>query len=124
MAIDVDGLSNAIVEELRKYTSGVVLMTKQAAIDNAKQGVKMLKNSYATKRTGKYNSGWKMRKKQGKIIIFNAKSAHLTHLLENGHAKVGGGRVEGTPHISLVEQQVIANYEADVRRAVETGGNG
>lgn len=119
MAIEVSQLVDAIVQELKDYTNGVVVLTDQIAKTNAKKGVLMLKNSYATRRTGEYNSGWKMKKAKGKYTIYNAKKGYLTHILQNGYAKASGGRVEGIPHISVVEQQVIANFEAELRREIE-----
>ena len=119
MSININQLTDAIVQELRDYTDGVIILTDQIAKTNAKKGALMLKKSHATKRTGDYNSGWKAKKVKGKYVIYNEKKGWLTHLLENGHAKVGGGRVEGIPHISLVEQQVIANFEAELKREIE-----
>ncbi|PFF14561.1 hypothetical protein CN332_32090, partial [Bacillus thuringiensis] len=43
----------------------------------------------------------------------------LTHLLENGHAKVGGGRVPAQVHILPVEQYVIDELPRRIERAVQ-----
>ena len=119
MAIDVSELSSTVVEALKKYTEDVILLTDQITKECAQEGVQMLKRSYATKKTGEYNSGWKLTKRKGKYIIHNAKKGYLTHILENGYAKPNGGRVVGIPHISLVERQVMANLETRLAREIE-----
>lgn len=43
----------------------------------------------------------------------------LTHLLEYGHAKTGGGRVAGRSHIALVEKQIEEGFRKAVEEAIQ-----
>ena len=85
--------------------------------DLAKHAVKQLKAT-SPKRTGKYASGW-TKKKRGKAIVVHNKSYQLTHLLEKGHAKRGGGRVAVRVHIAPVEKQVQSMVEPVLRKKLK-----
>ena len=76
--------------------------------DLGKQAVSELKATSPrskTSRSGTYAKGW-TRRKRGKVVIVHNKEYRLTHLLEHGHAKVNGGRVEGKEHIKPVEKHL------------------
>ena len=78
-----------------------------------KEAVKTLKATSPI-RTKKYEKSW-IRKKISNGYVIHNKRYYLTHLLEHGHAKRKGGRVEGRPHIAPVEQQTIESFEQKVR---------
>ena len=87
------------LDDLAEDTTDTVKKVVQAAADTA---VKDLKAT-SPKRTGKYAKSWTQKKikdtSSGKEIIVHARKYQLTHLLENGHAKRGGGRVAARVHI-------------------------
>lgn len=89
----------------------------QMSKELAKWGVNELKDK-SPKKTGKYAKGWHYSKK-GKTYTIKNKIYCLTHLLEYGHAKVNGGRVNGMPHIKPVEKAIKEKAEAEFRRILK-----
>ncbi|MEY8525231.1 MobQ family relaxase [Lachnospiraceae bacterium 38-10] len=53
------------------------------------------------------------------LVVHNKKRYQLTHLLEKGHAKRGGGRVRAFSHIAPAEQAGIRELEEDIKRGLE-----
>ncbi|WP_347563968.1 hypothetical protein [Neglectibacter sp. X58] len=54
------------------------------------------------------------------LVVHNKKRYQLTHLLEKGHAKRGGGRVRAFPHIAPAEQASIRELEEGIKSRQET----
>ena len=122
MEIKLDKLAATIAQELGVYSRQV-----QEALDReggkiAKEGVAKLREA-SPRRSGRYAKGWTLKiervfGKPTQHIIHNKDRSQLTHLLEHGHAKRGGGRVQGQPHIAPVETEVVAAYLAAVEEAI------
>lgn len=119
--ITIDNLDSTVKKILEEYEGKVDSNMAQITKRVGDAGVKALKNeSKSTFDGNKYWKGWKATTEQNrlytKVIIHNAKLPGLPHLLEFGHAKVGGGRVKGRVHISKVESELIRDYESEVLR--------
>lgn len=117
--ISIDNLSNEIAQTLTEYTKDVEEGLEKEKQKAARKGAKTLRET-SPKRTGKYASGWTANKQGSNYIIRNRTRWMLTHLLEKGHAKVGGGRVAGMPHIKPVEEQVIKEYTEGVEKVIKS----
>lgn len=121
--IRLDALADAIGAELSSYGEEVTDEVKsvvKAAGEDCKKDIQRR----SPKRTGKYRKGWRSTVAyEGtdgiRVIVYNATDGQLTHLLENGHAKVGGGRVDGTPHIRPAEQAVERELLQKLREALQ-----
>ena len=124
--ISIDRLAAEITEGLKEYSQEVVEKVNVSSEKVGRAAVKQLRQT-SPKRTGKYAKSWTMSTEkeigQPHKRIIHAKAPHyrLTHLLEYGHAKVGGGRVEGRPHIRPAEEMVIEEFVKEVEEAIERG---
>lgn len=114
----VSGILKDYAEEKTKDTGDIVKAV-------AKKGALAIKNESLEKfkpaglKKGRYGTGWTTtieEKRLGTVAtIHNAKYPGLPHLLENGHAKRGGGRVAGTAHIAPVEDEIERNIDMMIR---------
>ena len=124
--INIDKLASEIAKELSTYSQEVVQKVNVSSERVGKTAVKQLKQT-SPKRYGDYAKSWTMKTEpevgQPHKRIVHAKAPHyrLTHLLEHGHAKRGGGRVEGKPHIRPAEEMVIQEFVAEVEEAIRNG---
>lgn len=118
---NINQLANEIMQALNGYEDHVVHGIEEAKTKVANDTVKMLKAD-SPKKTGKYASGWTKKKMGTGYVIHNRTHYQLTHLLEKGHAKVGGGRVPPAKiHIKPAEEKAIEMLEQEIRRVVQGG---
>ena len=124
--ISIDQLAAEIARGLAEYSQDVVEKVNVSSEKVGKAAVKQLKST-SPKKSGKYAKSWAVKTEpeigQPHKRIVHAKAPHyrLTHLLEHGHAKAGGGRVEGKPHIRPAEEMVIQEFVAEVEEAIKRG---
>lgn len=106
--VSIDSLADAVAKELADYNQDVTDGVKKEVKQVAKEMVQELKRT-SPRDSGKYASGWKEKtefesSEDIRERVYNSKKPQLTHLLEYGHAKQNGGRVNGRPHIRPAEQ--------------------
>lgn len=117
-------LEKAIGNILADYGDKIADNIKDATKEITKAGVKAVKTNARSQfgGTGKYASGWTSQVETNQMsaqgIIYNKSMPGLPHLLENGHAKRGGGRVPGRVHIEPVERQLVREFEEKITRAI------
>lgn len=114
MKIKSNRLADVIMKELEDFKDVEVEELKEAIEAVADETVRDLKET-SPKKSKKYSKGWKKKKEyensiKKRTVIYNTKY-QLTHLLEKGHAKRNGGRVEGIAHIAPEEENAISKLE-------------
>ena len=114
----MDGLAAAIADALEEFQEETMQDVKTSVEDAAKFCVKELKEN-SPELTGDYAKGW--RKKTAyesatdiRVDVYNKTDYQLTHLLEDGHAKVSGGTVSGIPHIGPAAEKAGEKLEKNV----------
>ena len=115
--VKVDNLAKAILTELENFKDVTDEACEKGVSETAKTAVKALRSAHPAG-SGQYgswdesyNRGWKVmqtkrdKRYNKKATIHNETDYQLTHLLENGHALVGGGRTRAFPHIAPVAEK-------------------
>lgn len=121
-SIDIDDLTDEIMEGLMEY-SNLATDTVKNAVKKAGAKVRKEIRTNAPRDTGKYKDSFKVTKRKEtanslEITVHSKDKYQLTHLLEKGHAKRGGGRVEAKPHIGQAEEEGIRLLKEEIERGL------
>lgn len=124
-SIKIDSLSAEVMKELRKYADVITEKVKEATEKAAKTVKDEIKEN-APSNTGKYSKRWTIKKAKEtstslEFVVHSKNRYQLTHFLEFGHAKRGGGRVAARPHIASAEEKAIKVFEEEIKEAIENG---
>ena len=116
----IDNLAKTIMEGLQEYAD-LASEDVKAAVRKAGKNVKADIAANAPKRTGAYSKSWTVKTQKEtanslEVVVHSKNRYQLAHLLEHGHAKRGGGRVAGTPHIAPAEEKDIKELEEEITK--------
>lgn len=113
--VSIDALASEIDSIFAEFTELTNVQVQDAVMETANDMAKDISSraSGLFGGTGKYAKSWRAKEDAERItrlnvaaavVYANANGYRLAHLLEKGHAKRGGGRVAGRPHIAPAEE--------------------
>lgn len=120
---DVDGFAEAIQGILDRMDDAIEDGRPKVVRDAAKTARKEWK-AKAPKKTGRYADSIQMKvfkdtASETKADVGSATLPGLPHLLEHGHAKVGGGRVPARPHVAKAAEVAMQQLEEEINDLVD-----
>ena len=125
--IEIDKLAAEITQAVQEYTKDV----SKGIMKEINKTSKIVTEEITLKSPrsdggGEYANGWTRKKNVdgGSVsyTIYNKAKPGLAHLLEKGHAKRGGGRVAGRPHIRPAYDQEVPRMEQKIKSIIRNGG--
>jgi hypothetical protein len=124
----VDRLSTIIMEYTEEYTEEIASEMKDTVDKVTKEVEEAIKGHITFEQpTGDYVNSFDTKttyeSKNTKRNTWYVKEPHyrLTHLLERGHAKRGGGRTKAYPHIKYGDDIAKKRMEELAKEAVKNG---
>ncbi|MCQ4833650.1 HK97 gp10 family phage protein [[Clostridium] symbiosum] len=107
--VSVDGMAETIAQSMGEYADLSNEVMKRS-VTEVSRSVKKDIQANAPVRTGKYKKSWAAKKVQEDansltMAVHSRDRYQIAHLLEHGHVKRGGGRVQAIPHIAPAEQR-------------------
>ena len=120
--VSVDRMAEAVMEGLLEYAELAADVMKDC-VKKAGNTVKKEAQAGAPVRTGKYKKSWAVKWQREtsntlEVVVHSRNRYQLTHLLEKGHAKRGGGRVKAVPHIAPAEEKGARELEEGIKRGL------
>jgi hypothetical protein len=123
--IKPDELADEVMKGLEEYRDLSTDAMKKS-VEKVAKHVKKNIQAKAPALTGRYKKSWKATKtdenNERLVMTVHAGRYQLTHLLEHGHAKRGGGRTKAIPHIAPAEEEGVKELGNDIAEALKKGG--
>ena len=116
----IDDLADLVMDGLREYSELADTAMKKAVRKTA-ASVRREISENAPKDTETYAKSWATKKvtensHKLEITVHSKNRYQLAHLLEHGHAKRNGGRVNGKPHIAPAEENGADLLESLIKK--------
>lgn len=105
----LDEYASLEADKMKKCVKSAATFTKKEIQANAPVRTGAYKKSWTTKKTAEKSNSITM-------TVYSKDQYRLAHLLENGHAKRGGGRVQGHPHIKPAEEKGAERLEELIKK--------
>lgn len=120
--VKIEDLDKEIMKSLNEYADFATDEMKKAVKESSKAIRKEIQTT-APKDTGAYAKSWTIKTQKETSdsidqVVHSRNRYQLAHLLENGHAKRGGGRVLGQPHIKPAEEKGKEQLVEDIKHAL------
>lgn len=120
--INPNDLTLTISAMLSEYADDVIEDVKATVDDVAKEAQKIVK-SKAPVKTGKYKRSIKVKTSYESLTeirktIYSNGHSGLTHLLENGHAKINGGRARAFPHWKYGDEYIKKELPKRIQKKI------
>lgn len=120
--VSIDNLADEIMKGLSNYANVTTTDLKKAV---KKTGTVVRKEiqSNAPVQSGMYAKSWSVKRVREtsnslEVTVHSKNRYQLAHLLEFGHAKRGGGRTVGKPHIAPAEEKAISVLEKEIKKSL------
>ena len=120
--VSIDRMADEIMKGLAEYADLATEDVKKA-VKKAGTAVRKDIEANAPKDTGKYAKSWAVKTTKEtsnslEVTVHSRNRYQLSHLLEFGHAKRGGGRVPGRAHIAPAEERAGRTLEQEIEKAL------
>lgn len=104
----IDDMADEIMKGLQDYSELADAAMKKVVRKTA-TSVKKEISANAPVKSGRYKKSWTTKKVKEnshslEITVYSKDRYQIAHLIEKGHAKRNGGRVNGKPHIAPAEE--------------------
>lgn len=120
--VTVDQMADAIMDGLFEYAE-LATDTMKDCVKKAGNTVKKETQDHAPVKSRRYKKSWAVKRQKEtsttlEMVVHSRNRYQLTHLLEKGHVKRGGGRVKAIPHIGPAEEKGIQLLEDSIKRGL------